>query len=57
MKDALENLRFYQKALELFDLCWGDTDLLKKDFRGKEIARQIIRSCGSISANIEVGYG
>lgn len=57
MKDGLENLRFYQMALELYDLCWSDTEILKKDFRGKEIARQIIRSCGSISANIEEGYG
>lgn len=57
MKDGLENLRFYKIALELYDLCWSDTEILKKDFRGKEIARQIIRSCGSISANIEEGYG
>lgn len=57
MKDGLENLRFYQMALELYDLCWSDTEILKKDLRGKEIARQIIRSCGSISANIEEGYG
>ena len=57
MKDALIDLRFYQSALELFDQCWNDTEILKNDFRGKEIARQLIRSCGSISANIEEGYG
>lgn len=57
MKDRLENLRFYKMALELYDLCWNDIEILQKDFRGKEIARQIIRSCGSISANIEEGYG
>lgn len=57
MKDGLENLRFYKMALELYDLCWADTEILKKDFRGKEITRQLIRSCGSISANIEEGYG
>ena len=57
MKDGLENLRFYNMALELYDLCWVDTEILKRDFRGKEIARQIIRSCGLISANIEEGYG
>jgi four helix bundle protein len=44
-------------ALEIYELCWNDTEILKKDFRGKEIAKQIIRSCGSISANIEEGYG
>lgn len=57
MKDGLEELRFYKMALELWDLCWSDTQELHKDFRGKEIARQLIRSCGSISANIEEGYG
>ena len=57
MKDGLEELRFYKMALELYDLCWSDTEILQKDFRGKEIAKQLIRSCGSISANIEEGYG
>jgi len=57
MKDGLEELRFYKMALELWDLCWNDTEVLKKDFRGKEIAKQLIRSSGSISANIEEGYG
>jgi len=28
-----------------------------KDERGKTVARQLIRSVGSISANIEEGYG
>jgi four helix bundle protein len=57
MKDGLEELRFYKMALELWNLCWTDTEILQKDFRGKEIAKQLIRSCGSISANIEEGYG
>lgn len=57
MKDRLEDLRYYQLALELWDLSWKDTEILMKDLRGKEIAKQIIRSCGSISANIEEGYG
>ena len=57
MKDKLEELRFYKTSLELWDLCWHDTQILKKDFRGNEIAKQLIRSCGSISANIEEGYG
>lgn len=57
MKDGLEELRFYKMAIELWDLCWSDTEVLKNEFRGKEIAKQLIRSCGSISANIEEGYG
>lgn len=57
MKDGLEELRFYKMALDLWDLCWEDTEILKGDFRGREISRQLIRACGSISANIEEGYG
>ena len=57
MKDTLENLRFYQSSLVLWDNCWNDTEVMKKDFRGIEIARQLIRSTGSVSANIEEGYG
>jgi len=57
MKDKLEVVYFYQNALQLWEMCWSDTEILQKDFRGKEIAKQLIRSCGSISANIEEGYG
>lgn len=48
---------FYKKALFLYELCWFDCDSWLHDTRGKAIANQIIRSCGSISANIEEGYG
>jgi four helix bundle protein len=57
MKDGLTGLRFYQMSTDLWDSVWNDTEVLKKDFRGKEIAKQLIRSSGSISANIEEGYG
>ena len=57
MKDNLDNVRFYAIALELWDECWQDTGIMTKDFRGIEIAKQLIRSIGSISANIEEGYG
>jgi four helix bundle protein len=57
MEDSLENLQFYQMAMQLWDDCWKDTEILIKDYRGKEIAKQLIRSVGSISANIEEGYG
>lgn len=48
---------FYQKALFLYGLCWFDGQLWLEDPRGRSIAGQIIQSCGSISANIEEGYG
>lgn len=57
MKDSLDNLGFYVKSLELWDKCWDDCELLGKDFRGIEVAKQLIRAVGSISANIEEGYG
>jgi len=57
MSDPLDNLIFYQQAMQLYDAYWEDCAVLSKDFRGKEIARQLIRSCGSVSANIEEGYG
>ncbi len=47
----------YPKALFLYELVWCDCDQLMKDLRGRAIAEQIIRSAGSISANIEEGYG
>ena len=47
----------YRKALFLYDLCWQDCEVLLKNPLGKAIASQLIRSAGSISANIEEGYG
>jgi four helix bundle protein len=47
----------YQKALFLYDLAWLDCGSMAQDLRGKAIAQQLIRSAGSISANMEEGYG
>jgi four helix bundle protein len=47
----------YPKALFLYDLVWFDCEKLTKDLRGRAVAEQIIRSGGSIGANIEEGYG
>jgi four helix bundle protein len=47
----------YPKALFLYDLVWADCDYWQKDRRGWAIVEQIIRSAGSISANIEEGFG
>lgn len=48
---------YYQFSMYLYDLAWQDCAVLRKDFRGREIVSQLIRSIGSISANIEEGYG
>jgi four helix bundle protein len=55
--DALWNLETYRRALFLSDLAWTDFDKLKGDARGKIVARQLMNCAGSVSANIEEGYG
>jgi four helix bundle protein len=57
VRDPLWNFSVYPKALFLADLAWEDTEQMTKDLRGREIARQLIRSVGSICANIEEGHG
>ena len=47
----------YRKALYFYDICWQDCTELLKHPLGKAIAQQLIRSAGSISANMEEGYG
>jgi len=47
----------YPKSGFLYELAWHDCERLMKDIRGRAIAEQLIRSAGSISANIEEGYG
>jgi len=47
----------YRKALFLYDLVWADCDYWQKDRRGWAIIEQIVDSAGSISANIEEGFG
>ncbi|MEZ4517773.1 MAG: four helix bundle protein [Chloroflexota bacterium] len=55
--DGLWQLVTYRQALFLSDLAWYDTAKLMEDSRGKGIAWQLVDSVGSISANIEEGYG
>jgi four helix bundle protein len=47
----------YRKALFLYEICWRDCETLLKHPLGRAIAQQLIRSAGSIPANIEEGYG
>jgi four helix bundle protein len=55
--EAMWKFLGYRKALFLYDLCWKDCETLLKHPLGKPVAQQLIRSVGSISANIEEGYG
>ena len=56
-QDTLWQFNIYPKTVFLYDLLWEDCERLMKDTRGKAISEQIIRSGGSISANIEEGFG
>jgi four helix bundle protein len=55
--DPLWSFKVYQKALLLADLAWEDTGRMMEDGRGRAIAEQLIRSAGSICANLEEGHG
>ena len=55
--DPLWDLELYRKALFLSDIAWTDCEKLVKDSLGKAIAHQLVRSAGSVAANIEEGYG
>jgi four helix bundle protein len=55
--DPLWKFMAYPKALFVYELTWADCEYLSKDERGKTVARQLIRSVGSIGANIEEGFG
>ncbi|HKW28666.1 MAG TPA: four helix bundle protein [Verrucomicrobiae bacterium] len=55
--DRLESFGIYQLAGQLFDDFWHDAEVMGKDFRGRELARQQVRSLDSVCANIEEGFG
>lgn len=55
-KDPLWKSKYYQLGMYLYELAWHDCDQFSRDFRGREIARQLIRSVGSICANMEEAY-
>jgi len=56
-QDSLWRFTGYRKALFLYDICWKDCEWFIKCPLGKPIANQLVRSIGSISANVEEGYG
>src|ERR1017187_10562596 len=56
-QDRLESFGIYQIARQLFDDFWTDSELLGKDYRGRELVKQQVRSLDSICANMEEGFG
>jgi four helix bundle protein len=55
--DSLESFGIYQLARQVFDDFWNDSELLNKDFRGRELVKQQVRSLDSVCANMEEGFG
>ena len=55
--DSLETFGIYQLARQLFDNFWDDSEILARDFRGRELAKQQVRSLDSVCANMEEGFG
>jgi four helix bundle protein len=55
--DRLESFGIYQLARQLFEEFWADSEVLGRDYRGRELAKQQVRSPDSVCANIEEGYG
>ncbi len=56
-KDPLWESLYYRVAMYLYDLVWEDCEILRKDYRSREIVPQIVRSSGSICANMEEAFG
>ncbi|MCH7975471.1 MAG: four helix bundle protein [Bacteroidetes bacterium] len=54
--DAVWKIEAYRLGLFLADLAWFDASNLLEERRSRRIADQLVRSAGSISANIEEGY-
>jgi four helix bundle protein len=55
--DRLESFGIYQLARQLFDDFWADLEILMKDYRGRELMKQQIRSLDSVCANMEERFG
>ena len=54
--DPLWKSAYYRLSMYLYDLVWLDSAVINRDFRGREIVHQIVRSAGSVCANMEEGY-
>ncbi|MDP1545029.1 MAG: four helix bundle protein [Anaerolineales bacterium] len=54
--DPLWKSAYYRLSMYLYDLMWIDVEVINKDFRGREIVHQLVRSAGSVCANMEEAY-
>jgi four helix bundle protein len=50
-------LEVYRQALFLSELAWEDCSTLMRHPLGRPLAWQLLRSAGSVAANMEEGYG
>lgn len=57
MSDPLWEFETYRQTLFFADLAWRDCEQLSKHPLGEYLVSQVLRSAGSVSANIEEGYG
>jgi four helix bundle protein len=55
--DRLETPGVRQLAAQLLNDYWVDSELVSRDYRGRESLKQQIRSLDSACANVEAGYG
>jgi four helix bundle protein len=55
--DRLESFEIYRLACQLFNDWWSDSEIVGKDYRGRELVKQQTRSLDSVCANMEEGYG
>ena len=56
-RSPLWQTQYYRLALYLYDLVWSDSEAMLRDVRGRDLARQMVRSSGSLCANVEEAYG
>lgn len=54
--DPLWKSAYYRLSMYIYDLMWIDAEKINKDFRGREIVHQLVRSAGSVCANMEESY-
>lgn len=54
--DPLWKSAYYRLSMYMYDLMWIDSEVINKDFRGREIVHQLVRSAGSVCANMEEAY-